>query len=802
MVARLTGTSVQRVEDPRILTGRGRYVDDLQLPGMVHAAFVRSPFPHARITGIDIAAALDVPGVKAVITAHDLARVAADLAPVGPPDLLLPSFPALARDTVRLVGDPVAVVLADSRAEAEDGAEAVEVDYEPLPGVGDMDDVLAGTTEPLFPELSVELGTNVVHRSTHRYGDTDAAFAAAHRVVRARFEQHRHANVPMECRGIVAHHDPATGTLDVHTGHQSPHALRLHLSDLLGVPAHAVRVRCRDIGGSFGQKSGVSREDVAVAGASMLVGRPVKWIEDRSENLMVGGQAREERVDAEAAVDPEGRLLGVRLRLVLDQGAYPQVGFPATGYTSIIRALFPAAYRLGSLDVEAVVVTTNKGTYVPYRGPWEIETWARERLLDVVARELGLDPLVVRERNLLRSGEMPAESVTGVELQGFDPRRTFDDAVALLDVTGFRARQAAARDEGRLLGLGLANVVEPAPVTPSLIRAMGIMAAPRTVQEARARLEPDGTVTVFTSQMPHGQSHETTLAQLAADELGVGMDRVRVVHGDTQLTPFNLVGTGGSRAATLASGAVVGAARAVRERVLDVASQLMEIDPADLELVDGAVVARGAPEIRTPLAEIGRLAHVRPGLADPSGRPGIEEVATFDSAEGTWSVATHACEVEVDPETGLVEIGRYLVVGDCGAVINPAVVDGQVRGGVAQGIGAVLLERSAYDRDGQFLSSTFMDHLLPTSVDIPRIEVHHVHHEPTGGIDYRGVGEGGAIGAPAALTGAIEDALAHLGVRITEQHLPPARILELIDAATDPTESLSTPSTGSDGATT
>jgi carbon-monoxide dehydrogenase large subunit len=794
---------VTRVEDPRILTGRGRYVDDLRLPGMLHAAFVRSPFPHALVTGVDPTPALEVAGVHAVVTARELAAVAADLAPVGPPDLLLPSYPALARDAVRLVGDPVAVVVADSRAAAEDGAEAVVVDYEPLGGVGDLDDVLAGGTEPVFAEL----GSNVVHRSTHRYGDTDVAFAAAHRVVRTRFAQHRHANVPMECRGMVAHFEPRTGELEVHAAHQSPHALRLHLADVLGLPAHAVRVRCGDIGGSFGQKFGLTHEDVAVAGASVLLGRPVKWIEDRGENLMAAGQAREERVDVEAAVDRDGRLLAVRLRLVLDQGAYPRIGYPATGYTSIVRALFPAAYRLEHMDVEAVIVTTNKATYVPYRGPWEVETWVRERLLDVVARELHLDPLEVRERNLLTAAELPRPSATGVQLEGFDPRRTFDDARAALDVEAFRAEQAAARAEGRLVGLGLANVVEPAPVPPSLIRAMGIMAAPRTVQEARARLELDGTVTVFTSQMPHGQGHETTLAQLAADELGVDLDRVRVVHGDTQVTPFNMVGTGGSRSATLASGAVVGAARAVARRVLEVASELMEIDVADLELADGAVVARGAPGVRTPLADIGRLAHLRPGLAHADGRPGIEETATFDSAEGTWSVATHACTVEVDPDTGLVRVLRYLVVGDCGAVINPGVVDGQVRGGVVQGIGAVLHERSAYDRDGQFLSSTFMDHLLPTALDVPRIEVRHVHHEPTGGIDFRGVGEGGAIGAPAAVTSAVEDALAHLGVRVTEQHLPPARVLELVDEAAWGRSPVSvgpsaTPSSGWGGATT
>ncbi len=780
MVARLVGSSVARVEDPRILTGRGHYLDDVRLPGMLHAAFVRSPFPHAAVLGIDVTEALQVPGVRAVITIDDLDRVAGPLVPAGPPDLLVAPFPALARDRVRLVGDPVAVVLADSRAEAEDGVEAVEVDYDPLPGVGDMDDVLAGGTELVFPEL----GDNVLHRSTHRYGDTDAAFATAHRVVSARLDQHRHANVPMECRGIVAAFDPAAGTLEVQAAHQSPHALRMHLADVLGIPAHAVRVRCGDIGGSFGQKFGLSHEEVAIAGASVLVGRPVKWIEDRSENLMVGGQAREERVDVEAAVDPEGRILGLRVRMVMDQGAYPKVGYPATGYLSIVRALLPAAYRIDDIDFESVIVASNKATYVPYRGPWEIETWARERLLDLVARELGIDPVDVRERNLLTSADFPRASATGVELLGFDPRRTFDDTVDLLDLDAFRARQAAARAEGRLVGIGLANVVEPAPVTPSLIRAMGIMAAPRTVQEARARLELDGSVTVFTSQMPHGQSHETTLAQLTADQLGVGIDRVRVVHGDTRDTPFNLVGTGGSRAATLASGAVVGVARRVRDRVLEVASQLMEIDPADLDLVDGSVVARGAPGVSTPLAEIGRLAWVRPGLANADGRPGIEETATFDSAEGTWSVATHACEVEIDPETGLVRVDRYVVVGDCGAVINPAVVDGQVRGGVVQGIGAVLLERSAYDREAQFLSSTFMDHLLPTALDVPRIEVHHVHHEPTDEINFRGVGEGGAIGAPAALTSAIEDALAHLGVRVTEQFLPPVRILELIDAAT------------------
>jgi carbon-monoxide dehydrogenase large subunit len=669
----------------------------------------------------------------------------------------------------------VVAVIAVSRAIAEDGCDLVTVDYEPLDPIVDIDAAVAPGAALLFEDA----GTNVFHRTEHTYGDVDAAFARAAHVITERFEQHRHANAPMECRGSVASFDPASGELEITSAHQNPQQIRLMMAAALGHPAHQTRVLCGDIGGSFGQKSGLPREDVVIGAASMMLGQPVKWAEDRYENLAVGGQAREERLDVSAAVDADGQLLGLRVTMTLDHGAYPMVGYPASGYASLIRALLPSAYRLDAYSFESVVVGTNKAMYIPYRGPWEVETWLRERLFDVIAREIGMDPVAFRFRNLLRDDEMPTKSCTGVILTGITQRQSLTEACEHIDYEGFRAEQQRARTEGRYLGIGIANYVEPAPVPPSLILAMGSKAVSRTAQKASLRLEPDGSLTVFTSQQPHGQGHETTLAQLVADEFGVPMETVRVVHGDTMVTPFNLVGTGGSRAATLASGATIGAARLVKEQMLGVASRMLEVDPADLEFSDGSVVARGAPSLSVTVKAIATAAYYQPGDMFDDGGAGIEATHAYVSEEGTWSQATHCATVEVDIDTGLVKVLRFVVVEDCGSIINPAIVDGQIRGGVAQGIGAVLLERSAYGDDGQYLAGTFMDYLLPTATDIPRIEIHHIQSPPVAEVNFRGVGEGGAIGAPAALTNAIEDALTPFGARVREQHLPPCRILEL-----------------------
>ena len=563
---------------------------------------------------------------------------------------------------------------------------------------------------------------------------------------------------------MLADWQPATGQLDYHVSHQAPHALRIGLARILRQPAHQLRVRCGDIGGSFGQKAGVAREDVAVCAAARLVGRPVKWIEDRIENLTVGGQARDERMDVEVAVDADGRLLGLRAQMVIDIGAYPALGFPASGFVNVVRCLMPAAYRLEHYDFDGVAIATNKATYVPYRGPWEMETWVRERLLDVVARDIGVDPVEVRMRNLLTDDELPRPSVTGTELMNITQRQTLQQVVGLVDYDGFRAMQRSALDEGRYLGIGFANFIEPAPFMPSLIRAMGFMAAPRTVQEA-AHPARAGRLVHLVHQPAAARPEPRDDARPARRRRA--RRRPRRASGSCTATPTPRRSTS---SAPVAAGrrrwpAARSSARRARsvERLLDMASKLWEIEPADLELVDGAVEARGRAARRMPLAQLGLLAYAQPGLAAASGSPGVEEKFAYLSGEGTWSQSTHGCIVEVDVATGAVRIDRYVVVEDCGQMINPAIVDGQVRGGVVQGIGSVLFEHSAYGDDGQFLAGTFMDYLLPTAADVPHIEVHHLDTHPDDDVPFRGVGEGGAIGAPAALTNAIEDALAPFG---------------------------------------
>lgn len=776
---RYTGASVRRSEDPRILTGSGRYIDDVRVPGMLHAAFVRSPFAHARITNIDVSEARDLPGVVAVITGAELEEQIVPgpgIAGFFSGDLTLPSFSQLATDKVRVVGDPVVIVVAESRYVAEDACELVEVDYEELPAVITHGQAL----DPDGPAIFDDLGTNVLHKSqVHTFGDIEEAFARADRVVSAGLHQHRHQNVPMEGRGIVCSYDPASEELSVYSANQGVHIARMALSTQLGMPIEKIRVMSGDIGGSFGLKLGASREDIAVAAASRRLGRPVRWIEDRNENLTISGQARDESFEVEAAVTNEGDILGLKVKMIIDTGAYPGMGGMLP---QMVQNMIPGPYKIGALSFESTSIITNKATYVAYRGPWASETWVRERVIDLVAKELGMEPLEVRLRNVVTRGEPPLEMVTGRSLAGVTSRESLERVAAMIDISTFRRRQAEARSEGRYLGVGIATYIEAAPGPRTPEGGGGIMGP----EQMRLRLEEDGTVTVYTSQMPHGQSHQTTLAQIAADEFGVPFEQVRVVVGDSDLVPMGF-GTGGSRSATMAGGASLHGARALKTKVMEVAAHLFEASAEDMEVSSGAVSVRGVPARAMPLGQVARAAH-EPGRVPEELAGDIEVTTAFDGGEGGWSGGTHAAVVEVDGETGLVRVERYVVAEDCGALINPAIVEGQVRGGVAQGIGAVLLERSAYDPDsGQYLSSTFMDYLLPTAFEIPRIEIEHLETVPLDeDVNFRGVGEGGMIIAPPTICNAIEDALSPMGVRVTEQHLPPSRILELTGAI--PTE--------------
>ena len=771
---RYTGASIRRSEDPRILTGSGRYVDDIKLPGMLHAAFVRSPLAHARVVAVDVSAARALPGVVAALTGAELEAMT-----VPGPDALMalmgwsgptPEFTLLATDKVRFVGDPVAIVIAENRYLAEDGCELVEVEYDDLPPVADA----AFALDPDSPPLFANLGDNIARpHSRTEFGDVAGTFAEADRVFDFHIDVHRHQNVPMEGRGCIASYDPDLGALTMYAATQSVHVSKIAVAMRLGMEQDKVRVLAGDIGGSFGLKIGASREELAAAAASRALGRPVKWVEDRSENLTASGQAREESFDIRAAASKDGDLLGLDVKMVIDTGSYPGMGGMVP---DIMQAMLPGPYKLAAMGFESTGVTTNKASYVAYRGPWASETFVRERVLDLIARDLRLDPFEVRLRNAAPRTDPPAVMLTGRPLVGVTTRESLERVADLVDIPAFRRRQAEARAQGRYLGIGVATFIEAAPGPRSPEAGSGPMGS----EAMRLLLDEDGIVVLFTGQMPHGQSHQTTLAQIAADEFGVPFEQVRVVVGDTDVVPFGL--TGGSRSATMTGGVALHGARQLKVKVLDFASHLMEASAQDLQISDGNVWVRGDPDSAIGLGEIARQAATGQFGADVDAN--LEVQATFDGGEGGWSGGTHCAIVDIDIETGLVKIERYVAVEDCGALINPAVVEGQIRGGVAQGIGAVLLERSAYDQDANFQSATFMDYLMPTACDVPRIEIEHLETVPLDAdVNFRGVGEGGMIVAPPTLVNAIEDALSPFGVRIYEQHLPPARILELIATA-------------------
>jgi carbon-monoxide dehydrogenase large subunit len=758
---RYVGASVLRSEDPRILTGRGRYIDDVQLPGMLHATFVRSTVPHAHLTAVDVDEARALPGVVAVYTGDELQAL---LAPDAPPLSMFPGMPApvftiLATTKVRLVGDPIALIVAESRYVAEDAAELVMVDYDPLPPIATAEDAL----DPAKPAIFESEGSNVLAGGMDvTSGDVGDLFAGAAGVARATISQHRHQNVPMECRGLVAEPDPATGALTVHSANQGVSMAKMILASQLGHDPDKLRVLCGDIGGSFGLKLGAAREDIAVCAAARALGRAVKWIEDRNEHLTASGHAREESMEAALAYSADGDLLAIDVDMTVDTGAYPGMGGMITG---LVQQMLPGPYKIRGSRFRSRACVTNKATYVAYRGPWAAEVFTRERMIDIVARQLGVEPLELRLRNVVTRDEEPTRMITGRSLAGVTTRESLERMADLVDLPAFRRRQADARAAGRHLGIGFASYIEAAP-GPNEGGGGGIMGG----ENLRMKLDADGTVLVYTAQMPHGQSHETTFAQIAADEIGVPFEQVRVVVGDSDSAPFGF--TGGSRAATMAGGATLHSSRTLKAKILDAAADMLEASVDDLQLEDGEVSVKGVPVSAITLAEV----------ASRAGEDAdLEVVTVFDGGKGGWSGGTHCAIVEVDVDTGLVAIERWVVVEDCGKLINPAVVNGQIRGGVAQGIGAVLLERSAYDAVATFLAGTFMDYLLPTATEVPRIEIEHLETVPLDpDVNFRGVGEGGMIVSPPTLVNAIDDALSPFGVTITEQHLPPLRILELI----------------------
>ncbi|HZM31517.1 MAG TPA: xanthine dehydrogenase family protein molybdopterin-binding subunit [Acidimicrobiales bacterium] len=764
--ARYAGARVPRVEDARLLTGRGTYVDDVLVPGVLHACFVRSPFARAAVRGVEVGEAQAVPGVRAVLTAADLnpgvrEQWHTSIGPQGPET----ARPPLAEGEVRFVGDPVALVVAESRHLAEDAADLVDVDYEPLPAV--IDYTTAEQADALVHEAhgSNLIGTIAIPASD-RLTET---FASAAHVASETIRQQGYAAVPMEARGIVVVPDPATGDLTIYAATQAPHEWRLFCSRLLGIPEHRIRVVMRDTGGGFGQKVLVQREDMCIMLAAPHLGVPVKWVEDRRENLMAAGKSREEQADVRMAFDEDGTILAADIDFVSDCGAYPTPWPVMTA--AAVGALFPGPYRVPAATFATRSVYTNTVGRTAYRGPWQFETLAREVLLDIAARDMGIDPVDLRRRNLLRHDELPFRNPNGMAYDNVSPLETLEQAVEMLGYEAFRAQQAAARVEGRYLGVGVSTYVEPS--TPGY----GAYAT----EAATIRIEPSGKVNVYIAGGSTGNSIETTVVQLTADALGVPIEDVATIQGDTAVTGFG-AGAAGSRSGSMTAGAVRDTAAILRERIRAIVAHKLEAAAEDVELADGRASVRGTPSAGLTLAEVAGLAYFDPYGLPPGVPAGLEASARYTAeARSIWVNATHLCTCEVDVATGAVRLLRYIVSEDCGPMINPNVVEGQIAGGAVQGIGGVLYEHLAYDDAGNPVTTTFMDYLLPTATEVPVIEYGHIETPSPGPGGYKGVGEGGAIGAPPAVVNAVADALSPFGVRITSLPLSPFEVVALLD---------------------
>ncbi|CDO07376.1 carbon-monoxide dehydrogenase [Mycolicibacterium cosmeticum] len=768
VATRYAGTRVPRVEDTRLLTGKGTFVDDVQRPGMLHACFVRSPFARATVKGIDAAAALALPGVHAVFTAADInPGVHEAWHAVAGKDVPDTPRPPLAEGEVKFVGDPVAIVVAESRRLAEDAVDLVEVDYEQLPAVADF---------RAAPESGIsvhaEYPDNVAGGMGGAPPDEDVFATAAH-VVREHIYQQMYVPVPMETRGIVAEWSPPTAELTVWASTQTPHELRAFAARLLGIPAQGVRVIMRDTGGGFGQKVVPMREDMAILLAARKVPAPLKWIEDRRENLMSAGQSRHVDGTVRMAFDADGKILAADIDFVQDIGAYP-TPYPVLT-TAAIGMFFPGPYRVPKASFNYRTVFSNTAGLHAYRGPWQYETLTREMLLDIAARKIGMDPVELRRINILRGDEMPFVNPNGMPYDNCAPADTFEQAVKILDHEGFRKEQAAALAQGRYIGLGFSAYIEPTGAATGHLATEG----------ATIRMEPTGRINVYVNGGSSGNSLETTVVQLTADALGADIDDVSTIQGDTAVTPYG-AGTQGSRSGPMTAGAVNEAGTILRNRILGIAAQMLGVGADEIELADSRATVRSDPDKSVSFADIAYRCHYEPMMLG-GANPTLEATARFNSqAMIHWANATHACTCEVDIETGQVRLTRYIVSEDVGPMINPNVVEGQVAGGTVQGIGGALLEQLSYDDAGNPLSSTFVDYLLPTATEVPAIEFGHVEIPGPGVGGYKGAGEGGAIGSPPAVINAINDALAPLGVAVTQLPATPAAIVALLEQARVP----------------
>ena len=740
----LIGASIRRVEDPVLVTGKGCFADDIQLPGMLYMALLRSPHPHAKITSIDTTAARAMAGVEAVLTGNDISERVNIPVPVMVPGMKMPPHPVLARGAVHAVGTPVAAVVARSRALAQDAASAIEVEYDPLPSVVNAEEAL----KPGAPLAREELDNNVCFISTKKNGDVEKAFAAADHICRMHFTSPRLVAMALEPRGLVAKPEP-TGDLTMWLSTQAPHRARADLATALGFPEHKIRVIAPDVGGGFGSKGPLYREYVLAAYLALKLGRPVKWIATRSEDFLTVIQGRDQAMTSELALKKDGAMLGLKVRVVANLGAYLYSN--TTTPTQRMMAMAPGCYQIQNVHVEVAAVFTNTVPTGPYRGAGRPEAVLNiERLIDKAASELGLDRLEIRRKNFIRPEQFPYRTAVGVEYDSGDYEKSLSEALRLSNYEELIRYRDQARARGELVGVGVSTFAEPS--------------GGAGFESGTVRVERSGEITVLTGSSSHGQGHETVFAQVVAEKMRVSMDHVAIRHGDT-LAVQQGVGTFGSRSAVMGGGAIALAVERVIEKGRRIAAHLLEAAAEDVVQADGGFAAAGVPDKKVTWRQVAAAAHGRL----PRGlEPGLQETVFFDPRREAWGFGAHVTLVRIDRETGQPMIEKLVLVDDCGVVINPMIVEGQIHGGVAQGLAEAFREQMLFGPEGEILTGSLMNYAVPRAGDMPPLVLGEtVTPNPFHPLGVKGVGEAGTNVAPAAVANAVMDALAPLHI----QHL-------------------------------
>src|SRR5687768_17415434 len=793
------GQRVKRTEDPRLIKGLAHYVDDIVLPGTLHVSFVRSIYAHAKINSIDTEAARTLPGVVAIYTGEDIAKK------IGPvpcasalPELKVPDHRVLATKKVYFVGHPIAAVVATDRYAARDAVDLVMVDYEDLPVVTDVEEAAAGG-----PVIHDGFSDNIAYKLTSGEGDINAAFAAAERTVKQRILHRRLAPIAMEPRGVLARYFPGEEELTIWSSTQIPHLMRTQVALMIGVPENKLRVITPEVGGGFGSKLNVYAEEALLGWIAIQLGKPVKWIETRRENMQATIHGRGQVGDVEIGCKNDGSITGLRYSVFADLGAYHQLLTPAI--PTLTGLMLSGAYKIPAIQMNITACFTNKMATDAYRGAGRPEaTYIIERAMDLVAAELGIDPAEVRRRNFPTADEFPFHTATGLEYDSGDYAAALDKAQGIAGYSNLREEQKKARAEGRLIGIGVSTYVEICALGPSQAMPAGGW------ESATVRIEPTGKVTILTGASPHGQGHETSFAQIAADELGVNMNDVTVIHGDTGVVQYG-IGTFGSRATAVGGTAVFIAIQKLKEKADKIAAHMLKADASrisfeggkySLEKAAAAAATTGVsdpvvpvgeapagalPEPQTDggsgvtIQEIALAAHIAKDLP-PDTEPGLSATYFFEPKNFTFPFGTHIAVVEVDRETGDIEFLRYVAVDDCGRVINPLLVDGQVHGGIVQSIGQALYEEVVYNEDGQLVTGTLMDYAIPRASHIPNFELDRTETPtPVNPLGVKGVGEAGTIGATPAIVGAVVDALAPFGVKHLDMPIKPENVWRIIN---------------------